>query len=73
MFLADYIRLQDTGTGLQRIYRRVNTLLYDLSGKYRGGIQMSKCCRGSRVCQVVCRNVYVPLVTPFSTAQRTGS
>ena len=42
MFLADNIRLKDTGSRFQRINRRINTLLNNLSGKYCGGIQMGE-------------------------------
>ena len=58
MLFAHYIRFQDTGRGFQRIYRGINTLLHDLSGKNGSSVQMGECSSRSRVSQVVGRYVY---------------
>ena len=57
MFFTYNIRLQNTGSGFQRVNGRINTLLYDLSGKNGCCIQMSKCSCRSRVSQVIGRYI----------------
>ena len=68
MLLADYISFQDTRSRFQRINSRINTLLYDLTGKYGSRIQMCKCCCRSRVSQVIGRYIY-----SLYRSNRTGS
>jgi len=57
VFFSHYICFQNTGTALQRVNRRINTLLYNLSGQNRGGIQMRKGGGRRRVCQVIGRHI----------------
>ena len=53
MLSSHDIRGKDTAGGIQRIHGRVNTLAGNLTGKYRGGIQMGEGGSRSRVGQVI--------------------
>ena len=53
MLLTNHSWVEDSGCRLQRIYRRVDTKLYDGTGKYRCRIQMCECSCRCRVCQVI--------------------
>ena len=57
MFLAYDTRVQNTGCGLQRINCRINSQLYDGTGKYSRSIQMCECRSRCRVCQVIRRHI----------------
>ena len=58
MLFAHDFRFQDTGSGIQRVYRRIEALFRDLSGKYGLRIQVCKRRSRSRVRQVIGRYVY---------------
>ena len=58
MLFAHDFRFQNTGSGIQRIHRRIKTLFGDLSGEYRLRVQMGEGGGRSRVRQVVGRHVY---------------
>src|SRR5699024_6020990 len=53
MLFSNHVRFQDPGGGFQRIYRRIDSLLHDLSGKNGGGIQMEEYSGMRCVSQVV--------------------
>ena len=58
MLFSYNILLQDTGRRFQRIHGRIDTLLHNLSGEYRGGIQMRKGRCRSRIRQIIGRYIY---------------
>src|SRR5690606_15515039 len=57
VLLADDFRRQNPGAGSQRINRRENPFLGNLTLKVGRGIQVSKCRRRSRIRIVIRRNV----------------
>ena len=58
VFLAEYVRIKDTGSGVQRIDCRVNTQFGDGTVQYRGSIQMGEYASRSRVGEVIGRYIY---------------
>ena len=57
MLFADDLRIQNTGTGAKRIYRRINTKFHDRTIQYGRCVKVGKCRRRSRVRQVVGRHI----------------
>ena len=57
MGLAHDVRVQDAGSGFQRIHGRIDAEGGNLTAQDRGGVQMGEGCRRSRVREVIGRDI----------------
>ena len=57
MIIPDIGRIQNPGSRIKRVHRRINTFFNQFAGKYHGAVKVGKGGGRCRVRQVVCRHV----------------